>query len=925
MKITSTKNFIKKLVFILTFLIGAAFINSGNIYSQAWLWAKGSGGLNNDAGRAVCTDPSGNIIVAGGFFNPSMQIGTVTVNSMGGGDIYLAKFDPQGNMIWIQTIGGTGLDIVGSVCTGTNGNIYICGSYDSQVLTVGTGTLGQSSTTGNFDMFVAAYSNGGASLWSFKYGSGSSENAKGIAYSSALNNVIVTGYFNSPTFSFGAYPVSNASTGGGSNDVFVARFNATFGTPAGAWATGGVNSNDYGYSVEVDASNIYIGGAFSPITGNSSTIGSAVTSLGSQDVFIAKYNNAQAFQWVRTGGSANSSADYFLNMDIDASSNIYFCGGYYGSTMQIGTANLPNSGQNDAFIAKYNSSGTFQWASSLGSTQSEMANGVAVDGNNNIYLTGYFSGTVVTVGTYTLTNTTPGSTQDMFVVKYNPTGTAQWATSATCVGYESAYDIAADAIGNVYVTGAYNVSGAMAFGTTTISSNGNNDSFLAKIGCLTATIGGLSNVCTGATAILSAGGATSYTWSTGVTTSTIAITPTANATYSVIGVTGACSGNSSNFNVTVLPASINTGGNLNLLCNQSQQINATANPAATSVSWTPATGLSSISVLTPTVTPPSASTQYTVSATLNNGCTATSTLLVTQYAQVPDICMITVDSLSIYNEIYWDKTLYTNVDSFVVYREVSTNIYKRIGAVDYNNFSMFLDTAQTIGPANGNPNLTAYKYKLQIRDNCGNYSNKSLYHQTIFIQDQQNGNFNWNPYAIESSPTPVTNYILSRQSVLTGITTTIGATTANLLSDPSYSALATNGNVKWHVHAQGFNCNPTFKTSALVQKTRTKSNNSNDKQFPNTSGLNETGINSQNINIYPNPTSGNLTINAIELNGMNYTMEIKNLLGQVLLIKSVKNANTLETIDMRSLSKGVYFINFTHSNKTLAIKKVVVE
>ncbi len=924
MKITSPKNLIKKSVFILTFLIGTAFINSGNMYSQAWLWAKGSGGLNNDAGRAVCTDPSGNIIVAGGFFAPSMQIGTVTVNSLGGGDIYLAKFDPQGNMIWIQTIGGTGLEVVGSVCTGTNGNIFICGSYDSPVLTIGTGTLGQASTTGNMDMFVAQYSTGGSCLWSSKYGGASSEQAKGIAYSSALNNVIVTGYFNTPTFAFGTFNVSNSSTGGGNYDAFVARFNTTFGTATGAFATGGVNSNDYGLSVVTDASNIYIGGTFSPVTGSTSTIGSAVTSLGSQDVFIAKYNNSQVFQWVRTGGSASTSADYFLSMDIDASSNIYFCGSYFSLPMTIGSATLPNSGQGDAFIAKYNSSGTFQWANSLGSPFAECANGVAVDGNNNIYLTGYFSGTVVTVGTHTLTNTTAGSTQDIFVVKYNPTGTAQWATSAPCVGYESGYGIAADAIGNVYVTGAYNVSGAMAFGTTTISSNGNNDSFLAKIGCLTATIGGLSNVCTGATAVLTAGGATSYTWSTGATTSTIAITPTANATYSVVGVTGSCSGNSSNFSVTVLPASVNPGSNLNLLCNQSQQINATANPAATSVTWAPATGLSSTSVLTPTVTPPSASTQYTVTASLNNGCTASSTLLVTQYAQVPDICMITVDSLSIHNEIYWDKTLYTNVDSFVVYREVSTNIYKRIGAVDYNNFSMFLDTAQTIGPANGNPNLTAYKYKLQIRDNCGNYSNKSLYHQTIFIQDQQNGNFNWNPYAIESSATPVSNYILSRQSVLTGVTTTIGATTANLLSDPQYTTLATAGNVKWHVHAQGFNCNPTAK-AALVQKTRTKSNNSNDKQFPNTSGLHETIINSQNISVYPNPANGNISINSTELTGMSYSMEVKNLLGQTLLIKTVKTGNTLETLDLGSLSTGVYFINFTHNNKTLAIKKVIVE
>ncbi|MBA3682149.1 MAG: T9SS type A sorting domain-containing protein [Bacteroidetes bacterium] len=924
MKITSTKSLIKRSVFILSLIIAISFTNSGRFYSQGWLWAKGHGGLNNDAGRAVCTDPSGNVIIAGGFAAPSMQIGTVTVNSLGSGDVYLAKFDPAGNMLWIQTIGGTGLESIGSVCTGTNGNIYICGSYDSPVLTIGTSTLGQASTTGNTDIYVAQYSTNGSCQWAFKYGGASSETARGIAYSSALNNVVVTGYFNTATFAFGAYNVSNSATSGASQDVFVARFNATFGTATGAFSTGGVNSNDYGHAVVVDGANIYVGGSFSPITGNTSTIGSAVTSLGSQDVFIAKYTNAQAFQWVRTGGSASTSADYFTSMDIDASSNIYFCGAYYGLPMTIGSTTLPNLGTNDAFIAKYNSAGTFQWANKVGDTGSDFANGVTVDGNNNIYLTGYFSGTVVTVGSYSLNNTVPGTTQDIFVVKYNPSGTAQWVSSAACIGYESAYGIAADAIGNVYVTGAYNVSGPMAFGTTTISSNGNNDSFLAKIGCLTATIGGISNVCSGASATLTAGGATNYTWSTGATTSSIVIIPSANTTYTVLGVTGACSGSSNNFSVAVLPASVNPGPNLNLLCNQSQQINATTIPASpTSVTWTPSTGLSSASTLSPTVTPPSASTQYTVKANLTNGCTATATLLVTQYAPVPDICMITVDSLSINNEIYWEKTLYPNVDSFVVYREVSTNIFKRVGAVSYNAFSMYTDTSRNIGPANGNPNLTSYKYRLVTRDVCGNYSTPGLYHQTIFIQDQQNGNFNWNSYAIESSPTPVSNYILSRQNILTGVTTTIGATTANLLSDPQYTTLATSGNVKWYVNAQGFNCNPTMKTTALVQKTRTKSNNSNDKQFP-TIGIKENADFAQNISVYPNPTNGNVIIYSDPLNGLNYSLQVNNILGQTLLKKDIKAASE-QSIDLSTLGKGVYFINFIHNSKTIATKKVVVE
>ena len=106
--------------------------------------------------------------------------------------------------------------------------------------------------------------------------------------------------------------------------------------------------------------------------------------------------------------------------------------------------------------------------------------------------------------------------------------------------------------------------------------------------------------------------------------------------------------------------------------------------------------------------------------------------------------------------------MYPAADSFIVYRETTLNTYKRIAAVSRTLFSMYLDTNRSIGPANGNPNLTYYKYKLQIKDSCGNVSPMSLWHETIFIQDQLNGNFNWNQYAIESTTsTPVSNYNLN--------------------------------------------------------------------------------------------------------------------------------------------------------------------
>lgn len=126
---------------------------------------------------------------------------------------------------------------------------------------------------------------------------------------------------------------------------------------------------------------------------------------------------------------------------------------------------------------------------------------------------------------------------------------------------------------------------------------------------------------------------------------------------------------------------------------------------------------------------------FSVTATDNNGFTATGTVTISQPPAPtrPAICMVTVDEPSNYNEIYWDKTLYPNLDSMIIWRETTSNTYKQVGAVHSSALSFYVDTARSIGPANGNPNIGTYRYKIQIRDTCGNYSLKSLWHNTVFL------------------------------------------------------------------------------------------------------------------------------------------------------------------------------------------------
>jgi hypothetical protein len=244
------------------------------------------------------------------------------------------------------------------------------------------------------------------------------------------------------------------------------------------------------------------------------------------------------------------------------------------------------------------------------------------------------------------------------------------------------------------------------------------------------------------------------------------------------------------------------------------------------------------------------------------------------------------------------------------------NTYKRIASLHKSAFSMYTDTNRATGPANGDPNLTYYKYRMQLRDSCGNYSAMSKWHETIFIQDQLNGNFNWNSYAIESSVPPITLYNVKRRMVSTGTETLIASTVGNLANDPFYASFWPL-NVKWFVDATGFNCNPTAKVA--VVKTKTKSNQSNDKLAMSIGSA----AFSSSIKVYPNPSNNVLNIDMNSISKTETEVTIHNTLGQA--VYQAKSLNQHLVVDVSELPMGVYFVSIKQNERTIDVKKVVIE
>lgn len=366
------------------------------------LWAKSFGCSGNDAIFGLCVDANNNIFITGTFIETSgnifgMVLDSYTITSQGGGgDMFLAKLDPNGNVLWVQSAGGSSTESGVSLCTDGAGAVYVAGSSSSPSFNVSSASF---SSKGATDFFVAKYSASGNLIWARQGGGTFSDYANSIAVDTT-GNVIVGGHFQGVMF-VGIQSFTN-TVPTNSTDAFVAKFDAS-GNLLWLVKTDGLG-NDAIQSLSTDANNnILVTGSFSSpilICGNET-----LTNAGGYDIFVAKYDAAGAVQWAKCYGGTGLDAAYSLCKDVTG--NTYVTGGFYSPLLPIGTTVLSNNnGTEDIFIAKYDVSGNEQWALSASGNFHEFGNGICCDINDNVYVTGYFASTTLTLGMPLINNST---------------------------------------------------------------------------------------------------------------------------------------------------------------------------------------------------------------------------------------------------------------------------------------------------------------------------------------------------------------------------------------------------------------------------------------------------------------------------------------------------------------------------------------
>ena len=248
-----------------------------------------------------------------------------------------------------------------------------------------------------------------------------------------------------------------------------------------------IGDNSQARSMAVDASgNTYITGYFSGSVAFGST---TLVSAGGQDIFLAKYDNTGSFQWAKRAGGTSGDVAYGV---VVSGSDVYITGtcanltANFNTPSATGSNEITSAGQ-DIFLAKYNSSGIFQWAKRAGGTSNDVAYGVVVSGSD-VYITGYFQGTA-NFNTPSATGSneiTSAGSLDIFLAKYDNTGSFQWAKRAGAVGTsnDAAYGVAVSG-SDVYITGGFrgtaNFNTPSATGSNELTTVGTfGDVFLAR-------------------------------------------------------------------------------------------------------------------------------------------------------------------------------------------------------------------------------------------------------------------------------------------------------------------------------------------------------------------------------------------------------------------------------------------------------------
>jgi hypothetical protein len=448
----------KNTLILLTALILAILLFSPTAMARTpdHLWSEGFGNANVQRGSSTTTDASGNVIVAG-YFAGNANFGGGTLTSAGAFDIFVVKFDANGNHIWSQRFGNATDQWSVAVAADASGNVIVTG-YFTGTVDFGGGTL---TSEGGYDIFVAKFDMNGGHVWSDRFGDASDDVARSVAID-PTGNIFVTGYF-AGNVNFGGGLLASS----GLNDICVVKFG---GSGSHVWSDRfGDASDQQGMSAATDASeNVIVTGHFENTVNFG---GGTLSSGGGYDIFVAKFDKDGSHTWSDGFGGTGDQLSRCVATDV---SDDVIVTGHFEGNVDFGGGVLTSAGLDDIFIAKFARGGSHVWSRRFGDASDQLSRCVDTDGSGNIIVTGWFRGNVNFGGGILAS----AGLDDIFIIKFGRLGKHLWSRRFGDASGQRAHCVAIGGRRGIIVTGWFE--GTVNFGGGGLACAGMHDIFVVK-------------------------------------------------------------------------------------------------------------------------------------------------------------------------------------------------------------------------------------------------------------------------------------------------------------------------------------------------------------------------------------------------------------------------------------------------------------
>lgn len=457
----------KDILLLIVFVIATSLCG----YSQNWLWATSAGGMNIDGAGSVCIDQNGNTYITGNVQEPVAYFKTDTFSINGFNDIFLSKYDVNGNELWVKHFGGVYNNTFNQKVE--NGQVVAYNASTNSIYVVGIfiGSCKIDSITlfGNSpsdqQIFLAKFDLDGNCHWAKSAGSAGDDYGISLATSQSGNIFIsgITKYsakFDTITIVNGGFLAMYNNNG--SCQWVKNIFNGTNNTTGAAGSA---------MSMKVFNNDIFIVGQK-----NSDSVYVDTILFAGENFFpniLARFDSLGNVKWAKQLGGPIA---YYGYLSLDSHGNSYFGSQFRGGYAVVETDTVHSTGASDFFFVKYDQNGNFKWVQQCSASIKARAIGCSSDMNGNVYLTGNFSGEA-TFGTF---NITANTIEDFFLARYDSSG--------TCIGVRhggqaTSYDVATDANGGCVIVGKFNTS--ISIDSTELFSSGYDDIFIAKTDAIT--------------------------------------------------------------------------------------------------------------------------------------------------------------------------------------------------------------------------------------------------------------------------------------------------------------------------------------------------------------------------------------------------------------------------------------------------------